>query len=191
MQIKKYRLQSEMENLKLGDNEWFKTYLKEVLESNKTYYEKADYIAYSINQIQNKIDYISNEIKQLQAIKVKLSTSKEIAQEITATILQEYGITKLEGAMISSITIVPESSKTSNEITIKDDNKVMGLGFVKFSVDLDAVKKAVLENEDEQLKQYIDVVQQTTTTQAKIKINNKRTALNQDVVIDEILNNVA
>ncbi len=191
MQIKKYRLQSEMENLKLGDNEWFKTYLKEVLESNKTYYEKADYIAYSINQIQNKIDYISNEIKQLQAIKVKLSTSKEIAQEITATILQEYGITKLEGAMISSITIIPESSKTSNEITIKDDNKVMGLGFVKFSVDLDAVKKAVLENEDEQLKQYIDVVQQTTTTQAKIKINNKRTALNQDVVIDEILNNVA
>ena len=64
--IKKYRLQTEMENLKIGNVEWFKGYVSDVLESDKPYYEKADYIAYSINQVQNKIDYVSNEIKELQ-----------------------------------------------------------------------------------------------------------------------------
>lgn len=52
--IKKYRLQSELENLKLGNETWFKDYVKQVLESPKPYYEKADYIAYSINQVENK-----------------------------------------------------------------------------------------------------------------------------------------
>ena len=68
--IKKYRLQTEMENLKLGNENWFKDYIKQVLESDKPYYEKADYIAYSINQLQNKIDYVSNEIKELQDLKI-------------------------------------------------------------------------------------------------------------------------
>jgi len=60
MQTKKYRLQTEMENLKIGNEEWFKDYLRQVLESDKSYFEKADFIAYSINQIQNKIDYCKN-----------------------------------------------------------------------------------------------------------------------------------
>lgn len=44
MEIKKYRLQTEMENLKEGNEEWFKDYVRGVLESNKPYFEKADYI---------------------------------------------------------------------------------------------------------------------------------------------------
>ena len=70
MEIKKYRLQTEMENLKEGNEEWFKKdYVRGVLESNKPYFEKADYIAYSINQISNKLDYISNEIKRTSRTK--------------------------------------------------------------------------------------------------------------------------
>ena len=118
MEIKKYRLQTEMENLKEGNEEWFKDYVRGVLESNKPYFEKADYIAYSINQISNKLDYISNEIKELQELKKFLSNSKELAMQITASILtNEYGISKLEsGVSISSITITPEKSKTSQVI---------------------------------------------------------------------------
>ena len=96
MEIKKYRLQTEMENLKEGNEEWFKDYVRGVLESNKPYFEKADYIAYSINQISNKLDYISNEIKELQELKKFLSNSKELAMQITASILtNEYGISSL------------------------------------------------------------------------------------------------
>ena len=188
--IKKYRLQTEMENLKLGNENWFKDYIKQVLESDKPYYEKADYIAYSINQVQNKIDYVSNEIKELQDLKKSLATSKELAMELTASVLAEYGIDKLEGASISSITITPEKSKTENVIFIKDEKAVIQLGFVSFIPDYEAIEKTLTTNDDyvcEELAQYVEVSKITTTTQSKIKINNKRNASNNINQMDELL----
>ena len=188
--IKKYRLQTEMENLKIGNVEWFKGYVRDVLESDKPYYEKADYIAYSINQVQNKIDYVSNEIKELQDLKKSLATSKELAMEITASVLAEYGIDKLEGASISSITITPEKVKTENVIFIKDEKAVIQLGFVSFIPDYEAIEKTLTTNEGyvyEALAQYVEVSKITTTTQSKIKINNKRNSSTNINQIDEIL----
>ena len=188
--IKKYRLQTEMENLKIGNENWFKDYIKQVLESDKPYYEKADYIAYSINQVQNKIDYVSNEIKELQDLKKSLATSKELAMEITASILAEYGIDKLEGASISSITITPEKVKTENVIFIKDEKAVIQLGFVSFIPDYEAIEKTLTTNEGyvyEELAQYVEVSKISTTTQSKIKINNKRNSSTNINQVDEIL----
>lgn len=187
MQLMKYRLQTEMENLKIGNEEWFKDYLRQVLESDKSYFEKADYIAYSINQVQNKVDYISSEIKELQAIKKSLTSAKEMALETTASVLAEYGIDKLEGARISSLTITPKSTKTKDVITIKDDYAVMGLGFVKFIVDLEAVEKAIQTEELKELQEFINVVPMTITTPSKLKINNKRNQVNSTIEVDEIL----
>ena len=188
--IKKYRLQTEIENLKIGNVEWFKSYVRDILESDKQYYEKADYIAYSISQVQNKIDYVSNEIKELQDLKKSLATSKELAMEITASVLAEYGIDKLEGASISSITIVPEKSKTENVIFIKDEKAVIQLGFVSFIPDYEAIEKTLTTNEGyvcEELAQYVEVSKITTTTQLKIKINNKRNSSTNINQVDEIL----
>ena len=188
--IKKYRLQTEMENLKIGNVEWFKSYVRDVLESDKPYYEKADYIAYSINQVQNKIDYVSNEIKELQDLKKSLATSKELAMEITASVLAEYGIDKLEGASISSITITPEKVKTENVIFIKDEKAVIQLGFVSFIPDYEAIEKTLITNDGyvcEELAQYVEVSKITTTTQSKIKINNKRNSSTNINQVDEIL----
>ncbi len=188
--MKKYRLQTEMENLKIGNVEWFKGYVRDVLESDKQYYEKADYIAYSINQVQNKIDYVSNEIKELQDLKKSLATSKELAMEITASVLAEYGIDKLEGASISSITITPEKSKTENVIFIKDEKAVIQLGFVSFIPDYEAIEKTLITNDEnicDELKQYVEVNKITTTTQSKIKINNKRNSSTNVTQINEIL----
>ena len=188
--IKKYRLQTEMENLKIGNVEWFKSYVRDVLESDKQYFEKADYIAYSINQVQNKIDYVSNEIKELQDLKKSLATSKELAMEITASVLAEYGIDKLEGASISSITITPEKVKTENVIFIKDEKAVIQLGFVSFIPDYEAIEKTLTTNEGyvyEELAQYVEVSKISTTTQSKIKINNKRNSSTNITQVDEIL----
>ena len=188
--IKKYRLQTEMENLKIGSVNWFKDYIKQVLESDKQYYEKTDYIAYSINQLQNKIDYVSSEIKELQDLKKSLASSKELAMEITASVLAEYGIDKLEGANISSITITQEKSKTENLILIKDEQAVMRLGFVSFSPDYEAIEKTLTTKDGfvcDELSQYVEVSKITTTTQSKIKINNKRNASNNINQMDEIL----
>lgn len=193
MELKKYRLQTEMENLKQGNEEWFKDYVRGVLESNKPYFEKADYIAYSINQISNKIDYISNEIKELQELKKSLNNSKELSMQITASILtNEYGISKLEsGVAISSITVTPEKSKTSQVITIKNEQAVLGLGYVSFipdysAIEVDLVKKSKAELKE--LMQFIEVNTITETIPEKIKINNKK-AVNStkpdEIIIEE------
>lgn len=193
MELKKYRLQSEMENLKQGNEEWFKDYVRGVLESNKPYFEKADYIAYSINQISNKIDYISNEIKELQDLKKSLNNSKELAMQITASILtNEYGISKLEsGVAISSITVTPEKSKTSQVITIKNEQAVLGLGYVSFipdysAIEVDLVKKSKAELKE--LMQFIEVNTITETIPEKIKINNKKavnSTKSDEIIIEE------
>ena len=193
MELKKYRLQTEMENLKQGNEEWFKDYVRGVLETNKPYFEKADYIAYSINQISNKIDYISNEIKELQELKKSLNNSKELAMEITASILtNEYGISKLEsGVAISSITVTPEKSKTSQVITIKNEEAVLGLGYVSFipdysAIEVDLVKKS--KGELKELMQFIEVNTITETIPEKIKINNKKavnSTKSDEIIIEE------
>lgn len=193
MELKKYRLQSEMENLKQGNEEWFKDYVRGVLESNKPYFEKADYIAYSINQISNKLDYISNEIKELQELKKFLSNSKELAMQITASILtNEYGISKLEsGVAISSITITPEKSKTSQVITIKNEQAVLGLGYVSFIPDYSAIEVDLANKSKAELKdlmQFIEVNTITEITPQKIKINNKKAVNPQksdEIIIEE------
>ena len=193
MEIKKYRLQTEMENLKEGNEEWFKDYVRGVLESNKPYFEKADYIAYSINQISNKLDYISNEIKELQELKKFLSNSKEMAMQITASILtNEYGISKLEsGVAISSITITPEKSKTSQVITIKNEQAVLGLGYVSFIPDYSAIEVDLANKSKAELKdlmQFIEVNTITEITPQKIKINNKKAVNPQksdEIIIEE------
>ena len=193
MEIKKYRLQTEMENLKEGNEEWFKDYVRGVLESNKPYFEKADYIAYSINQISNKLDYISNEIKELQELKKFLSNSKELAMQITASILtNEYGISKLEsGVAISSITITPEKSKTSQVITIKNEQAVLGLGYVSLIPDYSAIEVDLANKSKAELKdlmQFIEVNTITEITPQKIKINNKKAVNPQksdEIIIEE------
>ena len=193
MEIKKYRLQTEMENLKEGNEEWFKDYVRGVLESNKPYFEKADYIAYSINQISNKLDYISNEIKELQELKKFLSNSKELAMQITASILtNEYGISKLEsGVAISSITITPEKSKTSQVITIKNEQAVLDLGYVSFIPDYSAIEVDLAKKSKAELKelmQFIEVNTITEITPQKIKINNKKAVNPQksdEIIIEE------
>jgi nitrogen fixation/metabolism regulation signal transduction histidine kinase len=107
MKMTNYRLQTEIENINTDKTEWFKNYVRQVLESNKPYHAKADYIGLSIKELDNKIAYIADDIKELQTLKKNLTLAKTTALEATAEVLAEYGIDRLDGTVISSITIAP------------------------------------------------------------------------------------
>ena len=80
----------------------------------------------------------------------------------------------MEGTAISSLTITPSKKKINRKINIKDPNKVMELGFVKFSVDKKSIELALDSEEDNtQLLQYLEL-STIETTEAKIKL--KRTS---------------
>ena len=145
-----------------------------------------------MQEIKSKIDTLTSDISDLQALKKRLNSALEIAKELTANVFLENGIDRIDGNIISSLTLTNSTSKTKDEILIKDENALINLGYVKFSVDIDAVEKALQTKEGrKELKKFVDVTTLTITNPAKIKVNTKRTSENNTEIeaneTDEIL----
>ena len=179
MKMTNYRLQTEMEHIKADNTEWFKNYIRQVLESDKPYHVKTDYIGLSIKEIDNKIEYLSSDIKEMQSLKKSLQNAKAVALEATASVLAEYGIDRLDGTAISSITITPSNKKTKEIFKIIDAEALMQLGFCKVVIDEEAVREAMstIEGMDE-IDPYVEVGITTEKVPAKIKVNLKRNSTN-------------
>jgi len=175
MRTSPYRLETQISQIKPTSTEWYKNYIREILESDKSYFIKCDYISISFNDIQKKQDYISAEIKELQSLKKSLANAKEIALIATADVLAEYGIEKIEGTTVSSITITPEKTKTKDGIRILDEEALITLGYAKVSVDEKAVAEAMttIEGMDE-IDKYVEVYSNTEIIPSRIKINKRR-----------------
>ena len=192
MKLVNYQLQTQIEYL--GEdkpNNFFKEYLQSILEdTSKPYYQRADYIGLSMQEIKSKIDTLSSDISELQALKKKLSNALEIAKVQVAEIFASNGIDRIDGNIISSLTLTNPTSKTKDEIIIKNEEALINLGYVKFSVDIEAVEKALQTKEGKkELKKYVEVMPITVTTPAKIKVNTKRVAVSnvEAIEVDEIL----
>lgn len=187
MKMTNYRLQTEIENINTDKTEWFKNYVRQVLESNKPYYAKADYIGLSIKELDNKISYISDDIKELQALKKNLTLAKTTALEATAEVLAEYGIDRLDGTAISSITITPQKDKTKDTLKIINSEALIQLGYFRVVVDEQSVKEAMstLEGMDE-IDKFVEISTIYETAPAKIKINSRKNSSNNQAT--ELLN---
>ena len=194
MKLINYQLQTQIEYLSdEKPNNFFKEYLQSILEdTSKPYYQRADYIGLSMQEIKSKIDTLSSDISELQALKKKLSNALEIAKVQVAEIFASNGIDRIDGNIISSLTLTNPTSKTKDEIIIKNEEALINLGYVKFSVDIEAIEKALQTKEGKkELKKYVEVMPITVTTPAKIKVNTKRAAVDntqiEAIETDEIL----
>jgi len=188
MKLVNYQLQTQIEQLsETKSQKFFKEYLQNILEDeSKPYYQKADYVGLSLNELKNKIDYLAQNIQELQAYKKKLSSSLDIAKVITAEVLENNGVDRIDGGIISSITLSKETSKVKETLTIKDEKAVMGLGHVQFEPDTESILKAMKTKEGkEELSKFVSISSDTIITPSKIKINTKRTSANTDT--EEIL----
>lgn len=182
-----YRLQTEMENIKPDKQEWFKDHVRQVLESKKPYHAKCDYIGYSIQEIQNKIDYLAEDIKEMTALKKSLASAKTTALEATASVLAEYGIDRLDGTSISSITITPKKSKFIETFKVINADALIKLGFYTVIVDEQAVRDAMVTVEGmDEIDEFVEVGITTEEVPARIKVNARRTSANNQAT--ELLN---
>jgi len=191
MKLTNYALEAHIERLNPNtQHTFFKEYLQSILEdTSKQYYQKCDYVGLSLNEVKSKIDTIAKDIKELQALKQRYTESLEIAKELTAEILISNGIDRIDGNIISSLTLTSASTKTKTDITILDEKSVMQLGYVKFDVDMEAIKLALVTKDGaDELKELVSVITITENIPAKVKINQKRSANNTTVAdVDEIL----
>ena len=84
-----------------------------------------------------------------------------------------------------------KSNMPKDEIRILDENALMDLGYVKFSIDMDALKADINASKADELKDFVEVSTTYSIVPAKIKVNKKRSGLKALEQTDEILEQVA
>ena len=188
MKTTRYNFEKAVQDAKKSNSKYLKDEFRSILESNKDYTRKADYIGFSINSIDDKVSSIDEEIEELQTLKKNLKSAKDVALILGAEVLKEYGVDKIEGAGISSITLTKPSKSTKIQITPIDEKLLIDSGFYKKALDIDAVVNAYKQNEYiELINKACNVKKITTTTQAKLKVNKRRKQAN-NTTTDELLN---
>ncbi|MFW2621003.1 hypothetical protein, partial [Aliarcobacter butzleri] len=159
-------------------------------DPNTPYFQKADYIGLCLQEINSKVEYIANDIKELQAYKKRLQTALTLAKELVADVLIQNGVDRVDGNVISSITLQSESITTKQEIVVLDENAVMTLGYVKFEPDIEAIKVALeTPKGKKELKDIVTTITETSTNKAKVKVNAKKKSSSNEAITIELLSN--
>lgn len=128
-----------------------------------------------------KVQSLDDQIKELQVVKKRLKEAKEIALTIGAEVLTQYGIDKLEGTGISSITLTPAKESVTTELIIHDESALMELGYYYKILDTARVMEEFTKADERgRLAPYCDVAIAKTTTQSKLKINKRRSVNTAD-----------
>ena len=168
-------LESVIVSATVDNVEYLKEEFKAVLESNKPFHTKSDYLGYSISSLDTTITSLDEQIKELQTYKRKLKSTKELVLTAGAEVFSEYGIDKLDGAGISSITTTKQTIDTKLEITILNEQALIDGGFYKKVLD------TKLLEESYNMGSYLDLIEAntqiervTTIKPAKLKINKRR-----------------
>jgi len=190
MKTTRFNFEKAVQEVKLGATQWLKDEFKDILESDKEFTRKGDYIGYSITAIDNKIDSLDEEITLMQQLKKNLKSAKDITLEVGATVFAEYGIEKLEGAGISSITLTKATNSQQTQLEVTDEAMLIRAGFTKTVLDIDLVNKRYQAGEYlDIIKAYTKVTTVNKSKPARLKINKRRTAVNSNTLLskDEVL----
>ena len=84
-----------------------------------------------------------------------------------------------------------KSNMPKDEIRTLIENALMDLGYVRFSIDMDAIKADISASKADELKDLVEVSTTYSVLPAKIKVNKKRSGLKALEQTDEILEQVA
>ena len=69
MKTTRYNFEKALQEAKKSNETWLKEEFKSILESDKYYTRKADYIGFSILSIDDKVASIDEEINELKQLK--------------------------------------------------------------------------------------------------------------------------
>ena len=184
MKTTRYQFETTVQSATAKTKEWLKDELRTILESDKDYTRKCDYIGFSVLSIDTRIQSLDEEIKELQGLKKTLKTAKDIVLETGAAIFTEYGIDKLDGAGISSITFTAATTSDKTKLIIEDREALIEAGFYKKVLDEEMLRDlyhTAQYSDIIKLHTRLDVI--STPKPAKIKINKRRTSANNTEVI--------
>ncbi len=190
MKTTRYRFEAAIQAVTEDSKSWLIDELKSILESEKDFTRKADYIGFSIAGIDSKVASLDEEIKELQELKQKLKSAKDIALTTAAEVFLSYGIDKLEGAGISSITVTKPATKIKSNLSISNEDALIQAGFYKKVLDTEAVAAALQSDGDSigymTAQEYASLATEEMTTPSKLKVNKRRGSNNTNFTITDI-----
>jgi len=175
MKLTRYSFEKSVQEATPETREWLQEEFKRILESDKDYTAKCDYIGYSILSIDEKIQTLDEQIKELQAIKSHLKAAKELTLVMGAEVFESYGIEKIEGAGISSITLTSEQEKETFTLEILNEYEVINKGYAYITIDKEALIKDLQSLEGKY--NLLGIAQfkcETTITPSRLKVNRRR-----------------
>lgn len=186
MKTTRYRFEQAVQEANASTIDWLKGEFKDILESDKDYTAKTDYLGYSIISIDTKIATLDDQIKELQTLKKNLKVAKTVTLQIGAEVFSSYNIKRLEGAGISSITIDNPTPTSKAQLTIHNEYKLIEAGFYRKVLDEDAILEFYNSGK------CLDTINECCTIEivkdvkpSKLKVNKRRGAVNNST--DEIL----
>jgi hypothetical protein len=169
------RFEAIVQDVTESSKNYLKQEFKDLLESNKPYTTKADHISYSITSIDEKISLLDDQLKELQEYKKRLKSAKEIVLTSGAEVFNEYGISKIEGGVFSSITTTKELTSTKLQITVINEQALVDAGIYKKVIDTKLIEEYYSNDEYKELiKAHTDIKTVTTVKPSKLKINKRR-----------------
>ena len=179
------QLEQDLIALHTGNNQakqWFYQSVINILENqNLTSFTKADQIADAFISLDSKLDYIVEQQRLLASLKKQIEISKELAKEEVSKALLSFGITKLEGIKVSSITASKETVKTVAKLQILNEDELLKAGYFKVELDLEAIEEALLSaDKREEVQDYADMKIEKVIKGGTIRINKRKNGLASD-----------
>lgn len=170
----------------LENKEWFYGTIVSILENeNLSYFAKTDRIASAMMNIDTKIEYIKEQTRLLQHMKKQLELSRIKAKEQVAKALDSFGIDKLEGIQISSITIAPAAESSKTRVHILNEDALIKAGFFTVVLDEKAVEEALYSaDQRHEVEAYVDTSVETKEKPATIRINKRKSLTPESTQIE-------
>ena len=156
--------------------EWFyQSVLKLLQAPNHSAFMKADRLAEAFANLDVKIDYIKEQQRLLTHLKQQLELAKTYGKEEISKALLSFGVTKLEGLKISSLTVSKATHQSVAKLEILDEDALLKAGFFKVELDLEAVEKALLSaDQRHEVEKYADMSIEIVHKPSTIRINRRK-----------------
>ena len=179
------QLEQDLIALHTGNNQakqWFYQSVISILENqNLSSFSKCDAISEAFISLDLKLDYIIEQQRLLANLKKQIEIAKELAKEEVSKALLSFGVTKLEGMKVSSITASKETVKSVAKLQILNEDELLKAGYFKVELDLQAVEEALLSaDKREEVKYYADMKIEKVVKGATIRINKRKNGLASD-----------
>ena len=175
--LTRYRFEAAVQDATEFSKEYLRQEYIDVLESNKPYQKKCDYIGFSLLSIEEKISLLDQEIQNLKDYKQKLNEAQEIALCVGAKVFSSYGITKIEGAGISSITVTNATQTSKLELTVLNEEAFIQQGFYKKVLDEKKILEYYVNGEyKEFILEHAKVEPTIYIRPSRLRINKRRSA---------------